>query len=180
MRMLSFVLRKIPGRVALTAGLTALLAAAPAAGTIVDLTASMDCAQANAGAGTCGLGGSGTGTASIILDTDSNLLSWNVGWSGLSSPATLMHFHGPALPNQNAGVQVGIGVGSNPAIGNAVISNQQETDLLDGLWYVNLHTTSFSGGEIRGQVTIVPEPSTLTLLAGGLLLFAGYRRNRRS
>jgi hypothetical protein len=88
-----------------------------------------------------------------------------------------MHFHGPALPNQNAGVQVNTGVVGPPVIGNAIISELQEADLLAGLWYLNLHTTAFGGGEIRGQVLVVPEPSTLTLVMGGLLVL-GIRRRR--
>jgi hypothetical protein len=155
------------------------LAAAPASAILVDLEASMDCAQANAGVGTCGAGGSGTGTATITLDTDTNLLSWSVSWSGLSGAATLQHFHGPALPNQNAGVQVGIGVDSNPVVGAAVITDQQESDLLNELWYVNLHTTNFAGGEIRGQVLVVPEPSSALLLGAGVLALvaAPHRRS---
>jgi hypothetical protein len=68
---------------------------------------------------------------------------------------------------------------SNPILGNAVLTDQQESDLLAELWYVNLHTTTFAGGEIRGQVTIVPEPSMGTLLGFGLLLAAGWRRRSR-
>ena len=37
-----------------------------------------------------------------------------------------------------------------------------------GKWYFNIHTSAFSGGEIRGFTTVVPEPSTVVLLAGGL------------
>ena len=132
---------------------------ATAQATIINLSASMDCAQA----GTCGAGGSGTGSGSITLDDVTNLLSWNITWSGLSGTPLLMHFHGPALPGQPAGVQVGTGVVGPPVIGNAVINNAQEADLLAGLWYLNLHTTTFGGGEIRGQV-LVPEPGTLALL----------------
>ena len=158
---------------ALLLGALALAIASPASATIINLSASLDCAQANAGAGTCGAGGTGTGTATITLDDTTNLLSWNVSWSGLSGADLLAHFHGPALPNQNAGVQVGIGI-ANPSIGNMIISAAQAADLLAQLWYVNVHSTTFNGGEIRGQV--VPEPATLLLVGAGVLLLARARR----
>ena len=165
----------MPRSTYLTLALAAVLLPATAHAVIIPLSASMDCAQANAGLGTCGAGGTGTGTASITLDTATNLLSWNVSWSGLSGADFLAHFHGPALPSQNAGVQVGIGIPS-PRIGNAVLGAGQVNDLLAGLWYLNIHSTTFNGGEIRGQV--VPEPATLLLIAAGLVGLAAARRQR--
>ncbi len=168
-----------PRKLSIFLGLLALacLVSTPASSTIINLTASLDCSQANAGAGTCAGGGSGTGSGTITLDDVTNLLSWNVTWSGLSSPATLAHFHGPALPSQNAGITVGIGV-PTPRIGSTIISASEEADLLAGLWYLNVHTTAFPGGEIRGQV--VPEPTTALLLLAGVagLGYAGRRSLR--
>ncbi len=126
-----------------------LISVAPALAVLVPLSVDMDGFQANAGLGT---GSLGVGTATITLDTDSNSLSWVIVWSGLTGTPTAMHFHGPALPNQNAGVQVGTGVVGPPVVGNAILSANQVDDLLAGLWYLNLHTDEFPGGEIRGTV----------------------------
>jgi len=48
----------------------------------------------------------------------------------------------------------------------------------DGKTYVNIHTTLFGGGEIRGFLQPVPEPSTLSLLGVGLAGLAFRRRKR--
>lgn len=113
------------------------------------LRALMNGGQANQGNGT---GSPGTGVAYVWYDDSSNEVWWEVSWEGLEGTPTAMHFHGPATAGENAGVIQGIGVDNNPAIGSASITAAQGDDLLAGLWYVNLHTSTESGGEIRGQV----------------------------
>lgn len=127
----------------------------------------------------------GTGTATITFDDVSNLLDWNISFSGLTGAATGAHFHGPAASGVNAGVQVNIGTISgltSPIIGSTTITGTQAADLLAGLWYINIHTTLFSGGEIRGQVLqqVVPVPAASWLLASGLAGLLGWRRLRRT
>jgi hypothetical protein len=54
------------------------------------------------------------------------------------------------------------------------------TGLAGGQAYLNIHSTFASGGEIRGFLAPVPEPSTYGLMAAGLALvgFAAARRRR--
>ncbi|MDB5871314.1 MAG: hypothetical protein JWQ07_756, partial [Ramlibacter sp.] len=39
-----------------------------------------------------------------------------------------------------------------PIQGETVVTPAQAADLMAGLWYVNIHSTQFPGGEIRGQL----------------------------
>lgn len=145
----------------------------------VNLQATMDGPSANAGVGT---GSPGIGLGTMTFDTTTKVLSWNIVWSGLFGTETAMHFHGPATPAQNAGVQVGTGIAGPPVIGNAVLNATQEADLLSGLYYLNLHTTTDPGGEIRGQVLVVEQGPSLgplgIVLTGSLLALALHRRRR--
>jgi hypothetical protein len=55
--------------------------------------------------------------------------------------------------------------------------------LLQGMFddkaYLNVHSEAFPGGEIRGFLHPVPEPTTLLLLGGGLSAAALRARRRR-
>jgi hypothetical protein len=44
--------------------------------------------------------------------------------------------------------------------------------------YLNIHSQSFSGGEIRGFLTPVPEPSAYALLSAGMTIFYVIKRRR--
>lgn len=95
-----------------------------------------------------------TGRALVSYDRTSGLLSWVVDYDRLSSEATGAHFHGPAAEGENAGVQVNIGGAglASPIVGSATITPEQAAALLGGLWYVNIHSTNYPDGEIRGQL----------------------------
>ena len=96
----------------------------------------------------------GTGTADVWYDPGTKTLSWTVTYSGLTGPATMAHFHGPAAPGANAGVVVPIGTAGmgNPVTGSIVLDDAKAGQLAAGQWYVNIHTDKNKGGEIRGQV----------------------------
>ena len=95
----------------------------------------------------------GTGTAEVTYDTTSKTLSWTIDFDGLTGPATMAHFHGPAAPGANAGVALMIATSpTSPAKGTATLTDAQAADLAAGRWYINIHTAANRGGEIRGQV----------------------------
>ncbi len=72
-----------------------------------------------------------TGSGTATLDLQTNVLNWNITFSGLQGTQTLAHFHGPALPCFNAGVQITLPLGS-PIVGSAQLTPTQAADLLAG------------------------------------------------
>jgi hypothetical protein len=97
----------------------------------------------------------GHGNAVVTWNPTTREVTWNVTYEGLSGPATAAHFHGPAGPGQNAGVQINIapaGRPESPLTGSATLTDAQAQQLASGMWYVNVHTKAHPNGEIRGQV----------------------------
>jgi hypothetical protein len=96
----------------------------------------------------------GTGVAELTFDAATKTLTWNVTFSGLTGPATMAHFHGPAAPGVNAPVVIVLGGAglTSPFGGQAKLTDQQQADMLAGKWYMNIHTAAHPAGEIRGQV----------------------------
>lgn len=139
-------------RILAIAAMLLVVCSAPSMAEVTNFSVTLDGAQANAGAGT---GSSATGTATASYDSDTGMFSWDLSWSGMTP--TICHFHGPANPNQNAGVTVNIFAisgSSSPSAGSTVITGPEAADLLNELWYINIHSAEFPGGEIRGQVLV--------------------------
>ena len=110
---------------------------------------------------------SGTGTISATYRKDTRILTWSVTWSGLNGPVTNMHIHGPADPGFNANPIQNIITASNgittPSSKYGTSSSINGTLYIDGVilkeehllankYYMNIHTTTYTGGEIRGQL----------------------------
>jgi hypothetical protein len=100
-----------------------------------------------------------TGIITGTYNKDNNTLTYTIAWSGLEGGnPTAMHFHGPADPGVGAGVQLGIAnfpaTASGTVSGTASLTDAQEADLVNGLWYYNIHNDTHKAGEIRGQVVL--------------------------
>jgi hypothetical protein len=95
----------------------------------------------------------GAGQFDALYDANTRLLRWKTSWSGLSGPIT--------------GVRFDSGQNSPPAMiwpapfgptyeGRAVLTPQQAQELLQGRWYLNVSTTVYPAGELRGQLRVAP------------------------
>ena len=106
----------------------------------------------------------GTGTLVGTYNDSSNVLKYTVTFSGLSANVTAAHFHAPAFPGINAGITYGpagfpTGVMSGNFVDSVVLRPGQEDTLMRGLWYFNIHTSTYPGGELRGQVFLQKKTS---------------------
>ena len=94
------------------------------------------------------------GDASGFFDNNTKVLTLTINYTNLRAPLSAWHIH-KAAAGANGGVIFNFG-DPKPA-GFVYVSPpftpEQEADLMNGLNYVNLHTSVFPGGEIRGQLT---------------------------
>jgi len=102
----------------------------------------------------------GTGRATLLLDADDKTAHVSLRFGGLSAPQTAAHIHGPASRGQSAPPLFGLPAGGFEDF-KLTLTPQQASDLKAGLFYVNVHSTAFPGGEIRGQFGQAAEPSAV-------------------
>jgi hypothetical protein len=125
----------------------------------------------------------GSGIGTVTLNLAQTQITVDESWSGLLAPATASHIHGPGGVGTNAPVLFpfsGVPAATAGSIPTQTfsITPTQVSYLFSGYLYMNVHDSVFPGGEIRGQLLLVPEPSTLALAGLGLVL-AVFRLRRR-
>lgn len=130
-----------------------------ASATNYNLSATLDGVQA-------GTASAATGTMSGTYDDVLNQLSYSIVYSNLQGNINNAHFHGNAPAGMNAGVKANISFTANMSgsmNGTVTVTDGiDESEFLLGNWYINLHTTMFGGGEIRGQVMSAVLPVELS------------------
>lgn len=111
-----------------------------------------------------GTGSTDTGRGLAIFVDNATRIDWTLTLDGITA-VTASHIHGPALPGSNVGVIFNLYMPSPPtgpldnftATGSITGSPTVSLDSLrtlfnNGRAYVNVHTTPFPGGAVRGQV----------------------------
>jgi hypothetical protein len=159
-------------------------------------------------------GSTGTGVADVTFDLAAHMMRVEIAFSGLLSTTIASHIHSPtAVPFTGTaavatqvptfpGFPLGVTAGTyamtfdtslastyNPAFvtANGSVAAAEAAlaaSLAAGTSYLNIHTTDFPGGEIRGFLVAVPAvPETFStawaaLPFAALLLAAGVRKSR--
>jgi len=103
----------------------------------------------------------GSGHANVTLNVATSQLTWDVNLSNLSSPATQIDFHGPAGRFATGAVTIGVGLQ-----GSTVLDPASAADLLNEMWYIDVHTANHPSGEIRGQI-VEPVTVQVTVIGDG-------------
>ena len=93
------------------------------------------------------------GVAYLTLDDKTLQLCYSITFIRLSTTEVNAHLHGPAAPTVSAAVIVGLTpVPGNPKNDCVTLPKANKKDLKHGMTYVNIHSSRFPSGEIRGQV----------------------------
>jgi hypothetical protein len=158
----------------------------------------------NSGVGDGSTDSAATGQGLIASDSRIDVLGFVISWDGLEGDLTSIQVLGPAGPDESVGTVLFDVLADEAAVlasgknrrsdsyGSSVPLSSPGGDfpgdvvlqhLVDGQAYVNVTSMAWPGGEIRGNVQLVPEPGRLVLRSVALALLAGLaclRARRRT
>src|SRR4051812_14950303 len=112
----------------------------------------------------------GFGTAAVTFDLAAVPpdVCWDLSYGNLTGTPILAHIHGPAPAGSNAGVVIGFTpfttltpTGASACRDLTVTEEPIAADIVahPDQYYVNVHTTDFPAGAIRGQLSTGPAPA---------------------
>lgn len=98
----------------------------------------------------------GSGYFEAVYRPSTKVLEYRLNLVGLSSPMTMGYLHGPASPEENAEkvapINIPIFYYDSGVWDGVTLTEEQAAEVLAGRWYVNVMTTQYPDGEIRGQI----------------------------
>lgn len=110
-----------------------------------------------------------TGTADVSYNKTNHMLTFTLTWNNLTGIPTGAHIHGTASRGNNAPVIYDFAslipkTQSGTFTHTVIIDGQtlKESDLLNGLYYFNIHTAQNPGGEIRGQIEFYDQTNVVS------------------
>jgi CHRD domain len=112
----------------------------------------------------------GFGSAAVTFDLAATTpnVCWDLSYGNLTGTPLMAHIHGPAAVGANAGVVIAFtpfsALGASSATGCRDLTPTEAgfaTSLVadPASFYVNVHTSDFPGGAIRGQLAAGPAPT---------------------
>jgi Cu/Zn superoxide dismutase len=105
-------------------------------------------------------GASGSFTGHVMKEDSASALSWQLSYTGLTGNAIAAHIHQGEPGHAGPIVTFLCGPCQSPISGTARLPTQALRAIQNGEAYVNVHTPTNSGGEIRGQVVITANVTT--------------------
>lgn len=140
-----------------------------------------------------GGGSGGIMAGGVFVDTDTGELSMDFGWGSangftdLTSDVGLLNIHGATASSgadawsESAGGLITL-TGYNASLSEGrytdsiFLTSTQIDELLEGRYYIHIHTATHAGGEARGYFTAIPEPGSFCFSAFVLAGMAFIRR----
>ena len=96
----------------------------------------------------------GVGRADFVLERESLRLTWTVTFRDLTTEPVGLHLHGPVPAEGTAPVMFDLASDTfrSPVEGEKILTEGEVAYLVQHLVYINLHTTQYPEGELRGPV----------------------------
>jgi hypothetical protein len=103
----------------------------------------------------------GTGTATVTFDPVTKTIAYTMTWTlgSTSATTTNMHFHGAENGTDLVSSNVVIGItgfttGYTGTISGTTraLTDVEVAQLMAGKWYLNVHSSTVGGGELRGNI----------------------------